>query len=83
MARPPSTTRSGSRKPGLADLLVYDAYERRSFLVRALDPATAPRDWAMASAMELGDAVDGAFTLVDLGAGSSRRPTRGIDRGAR
>ena len=56
------------KEAGLADLLVYDGYERRSFLVRALDPATAPRDWAMARAMELGDAVDGAFTLVDLGA---------------
>jgi alpha-amylase len=55
------------KEAGLADLLVYDDYERRSFLVRALEPGATPDDWAMARATELGDARDGAFILVDLG----------------
>ncbi len=55
------------KEPGLAARLVYDAYERRSGLVRALALDTAPDDWAMARATDLGDAVDGAYTLVDLG----------------
>ena len=55
------------KEPGLAARLVYDAYERRSGLMRALGSDAAPDDWAMARATELGDAVNGAFTLVDLG----------------
>ena len=62
------------KEPGLAERLVYDAYERRSGLVRALAADTSPDDWAMARATELGDAVDGAFALVDLG--SDRVTTR-------
>ncbi len=54
------------KEPGLADHLQYDAYERRSGLVRALDPAATARDWAAARAPELGDSVDGAFELVEL-----------------
>ncbi len=57
------------KEPGLVKYLVYDAYERRSGLVRALDPAASPDDWAMARATELGDALDGSFALVDLGEG--------------
>jgi 4-alpha-glucanotransferase len=56
------------KEPGLAARLVYDRYERRSDLVRALSPDATPDDWAMARASDLGDAVDGAFTVVDLGA---------------
>ena len=55
------------KEPGLAERLVYDAYERRSDLVRVLAPDATPDDWASARATELGDAVDGAFALVDLG----------------
>jgi 4-alpha-glucanotransferase len=55
------------KEAGLADLLVYDDHERRSFLVRALAPDATANDWAMARATELGDAVRGAFELVDLG----------------
>ena len=62
------------KEPGLARLLVYDAYERRSFLLRALPSDATPDDWAMARATELGDAVDGAFALVELG--SDRVTTR-------
>jgi 4-alpha-glucanotransferase len=57
------------KEPGLAALLVYDAYERRSGLVRALSLDATAGSWAMARATELGDAVDGAFELVELGAG--------------
>jgi 4-alpha-glucanotransferase len=55
------------KEPGLAARLVYDAYERRSGLVRALARSTSPDDWAMARAPDLGDALDGAYVLVDLG----------------
>jgi alpha-amylase len=54
------------KESGLADRLVYDAYERRSGLVRALAPDSSPDDWSTARAIELGDAVDGAFRLVEL-----------------
>ncbi|HEX6868571.1 MAG TPA: alpha-amylase/4-alpha-glucanotransferase domain-containing protein [Candidatus Limnocylindrales bacterium] len=54
------------KEPGLAARLVYDAYERRSGLVRVLPSDTAADDWAMARATELGDVVDGAFVLVEL-----------------
>ncbi len=68
-ARRPSTTRSGSRSPGSPQRLVYDAYERRSGLVRALTSEATPEDWAMARAEELGDAVDGAFEVAELSTG--------------
>jgi hypothetical protein len=55
------------KEPGLAARLVYDGYERRSALVRALGLDASPDDWAMARAIDLGDAVDGAYLLVDLG----------------
>jgi alpha-amylase len=58
-----------TKEPGLAARLVYDAYERRSGLVRALPPNASPEDWAMARATELGDLVDGSFTLLELGPG--------------
>ena len=55
------------KEAGLAARLHYDAYERRSGLVRFLAPATDPDAWALAEAVELGDAVDGAFEIVELG----------------
>jgi alpha-amylase len=57
------------KEPGLAARLVYDAYERRSGLVRALAPDAAADDWAMARAAELGDVVDGAFEVAELSTG--------------
>jgi len=53
--------------PTLVDALVYDGYERRSGLVRLLDPGVTPVDWAMARATDLGDLVDGAYALLELG----------------
>jgi 4-alpha-glucanotransferase len=58
-----------AKEPGLAARLVYDAYERRSGLVRALPLDATADDWAMARARELGDAVDGAFEIVELAPG--------------
>jgi alpha-amylase len=66
------------KEPGLAARLVYDRYERRSGLIRALGHEVSAEDWAQARATDLGDAVDGAFTLVDLGPGRliTRRDAR-------
>jgi alpha-amylase len=57
------------KEPGLAGRLVYDAYERRSGLIRSLTLDATPDEWAMARARELGDAVNGTFQLVELAAG--------------
>ncbi len=59
--------RLAMKEAGLAARLHYDAYERRSGLVRFLAPATDPDAWALAEAVELGDAVDGAFVIAELG----------------
>ncbi len=56
-------------EPGLAAHLVYDRYERRSGLVRALAPDATAGDWAAAGDVELGDAVDGPFEVVSLAPG--------------
>ena len=57
------------KEPGLVERLVYDRYERRSGLIRALGQDVTPDDWAQARAADLGDAVDGAFALVELSSG--------------
>jgi 4-alpha-glucanotransferase len=54
------------KDPGLADQLHYDRYERRSGLVRLLALDTAADAWANARAVELGDAVDGAYQIERL-----------------
>ena len=59
--------RLAMKEAGLAARLHYDAYERRSGLVRFLAPATDVDGWATAEAIELGDAVDGAFEIAELG----------------
>ena len=46
--------------------LYYDPYERRSGLVRFLAPGTTPEAWATADAVELGDAVEGAYEIETL-----------------
>jgi hypothetical protein len=58
-----------SKESGLAARLVYDAYERRSGLVRVLPLDTTAAAWATARAIEIGDVVDGAFELVELAPG--------------
>ena len=56
-----------AKEIGLADHLQYDPYERRSGLVRFLAPGTTPEAWTNGTALELGDAVDGAFDIESLG----------------
>jgi hypothetical protein len=55
-----------TKEPGLDKQLHYDPYERRSGLVRFLEPDTDATTWANAEAVELGDAVDGAFGVETL-----------------
>ena len=55
-----------TRETGLTARLHYDPYERRSGLVRFLAPGTGPDAWATGQAIELGDAVEGAFDLAAL-----------------
>ena len=54
------------KEEGLAARLHYDAYERRSGLVRFLHPTTTIDDLVDARPVELGDFVSGAFELVSL-----------------
>ena len=54
------------KEPGLAAMLHYDPYERRSGLVRFLAPGTTAESWATAEAVELGDAVEGAYEIEKL-----------------
>ena len=54
------------KEAGLSAKLVYDAYERRSGLVRAVPLDTTPEGWAMARATDLGDALDGPYTVLEL-----------------
>ncbi len=55
------------KEPGLAAMLHYDPYERRSGLVRFLAPGTEHGAWETAQAVELSDAVDGAYGIEKLG----------------
>ncbi len=55
-----------TKEPGLADRLAYDTYERRSGLIRFLAPDASPEAFARGDATELGDAIDGAFAVLEL-----------------
>jgi hypothetical protein len=55
-----------SREPGLAGRLQYDGYERRSGLVHLFAPGTTRESFARAEAVELGDAHDGRYEVVEL-----------------
>ncbi len=52
-------------EPGISRRLWYDAYERRSGLVRLLPVGTTPSSFEEATVDELGDFVDGAFSVVE------------------
>ena len=54
------------KQEGLLDHLTYDAYERRSGLIRILPSDTTPQAAASGVADELGDLRDGPWTLDDL-----------------
>jgi 4-alpha-glucanotransferase len=74
----PTATREDSSRPasihdivaakqeGLADLLQYDSYERRSGLVRLLPLTATAADVADGSATDLVAALDGAWTLASI-----------------
>ena len=70
------------KEAGLAARLVYDTHERRSGLVRFLPMDATPKDWADAAVTELGDALTGAFDIVDARTRLARRRPRhdGLDR---
>ncbi|HSL76753.1 MAG TPA: alpha-amylase/4-alpha-glucanotransferase domain-containing protein [Candidatus Limnocylindrales bacterium] len=55
-----------AKETGLAERLVYDRYERRSGLIRVLPADVAAEDWAAAGTEDLGDLVDGAYTVDAL-----------------
>jgi alpha-amylase len=57
------------KESGLTARIAYDRYERRSGLIRVLGHEVTADDWAQARAVDLGDAVDGAFGLADLAPG--------------
>jgi alpha-amylase len=59
-----------AKEAHLADHLVYDAYERRSGLVRLLPAGVTADDWANARTEDLADSVAGAFEVVMLGPGA-------------
>ncbi len=54
------------KEAGLSALLAYDAYERRSALVRFLAPDATARSWASGGGPDLGDFVDGPFVVERL-----------------
>jgi hypothetical protein len=54
------------KQEGLLDHLTYDAYERRSGLVRILPADTTPEAAASGVAEELGDLRDGTWTIDDM-----------------
>jgi len=71
------------KEPGLADMLQYDGYERRSGHVRFLEPATTPKGWADAGTPELGDFLTEPFELATLdGAGVALRRDGSVEGGA-
>ncbi len=59
-----------SREPGLAARLRYDAYERRSGLVHLFASGTTATAFAEGTAVELGDAVDGAYDVESIESGT-------------
>jgi alpha-amylase len=61
-----------SREAGLADRLQYDGYERRSGLVHLFAPGTTREAFARAEAVELGDAHDGAYDILQLSDAGAR-----------
>ena len=55
-----------TKEDGLSERLYYDPFERRSGLVRFLQPGTDAETWAAGRAVELGDAVEGSFEVTAL-----------------
>ncbi|HEY2915754.1 MAG TPA: alpha-amylase/4-alpha-glucanotransferase domain-containing protein, partial [Candidatus Limnocylindrales bacterium] len=68
--RPASSIHDGTKakEAGLAGRLVYDDYERRSGLIRALDPGDGPAGWRAGGGPDLGDPA-APMTVRELGRG--------------
>ena len=65
------------REAGLSKLLTYDAWERRTGLVRFLGADATPESVARGEATEFGDFVGGAYEVASLtGASSPSPPSR-------
>ena len=80
----PSTRSCREKEPGLARLLIYDAYERRSGLVHLLSPDVTPADLAAATFDERADVLDQPYQVVELGRDHAllrRDATAGLDAG--
>ena len=58
-----------TKEAGLSARLHYDDHERRSALVRFLDPATTPQEYATAREREIADFRDGEFRVDHLAPG--------------
>ena len=58
-----------AKEPGLAALLVYDDYERRSGLVRILPIDATPASWGAGGRGDLSDLATGPFRIVHLDTG--------------
>lgn len=58
-----------TKESGLSDRLHYDDHERRSALVRFLDAATTPEQYAVVGEREIGDFRDGEFSVDRLEGG--------------
>ncbi len=54
------------KEPGLSKRLYYDDHERRSGLVRFLEPGVTPEAVATAAERELGDFLDGPFRVDSI-----------------
>jgi len=54
------------KESGLAALLVYDDYERRSGLLRVLPPEATAASWGAGGGGDLGDFVTGQYRIVRL-----------------
>jgi hypothetical protein len=55
-----------TKQEGLAELLQYDSYERRSGLVRLLPPGATAADVADGGALDIVPALDAAWTLASV-----------------
>ncbi|HEY5629488.1 MAG TPA: alpha-amylase/4-alpha-glucanotransferase domain-containing protein, partial [Candidatus Limnocylindrales bacterium] len=58
-----------TKEAGLSALLHYDDHERRTALVRFLDPAATPEQYATAAEREIADFRDGEFMVDHLAPG--------------
>ena len=60
-----------AKEAGLSERLHYDDHERRSALVRFLDPASTPEQYATAGEREVADFRDGEFRVDHLAPGQA------------